>query len=820
FLETAKKLKMVTDRNIRFIWIGNGEDKQPLEESLTIEEQEYIHFIGHQDDVAKLLAASDVFFLSSREDPFPLVVLLAAQHHVPAICFEKATGITEFVQNDAGICLPEISSESASQALKKLIDNDLLLKEMGIKAHQRFFSSYTTEKKMIEVFSTIKRYTHYKPSVSVIVPFYNHESFIEERLDSILTQDIKDIEIIALDDCSSDASVARVQNYLTDSRIQLYLNKHNSGSPFKQWKKGIDIAKSDIVWIAEGDDSCSENFLSKLLPYFDDSLINIVSAKTEMINENGDIQLDAFKPYFDKAYPKKFDSSYIKTGIKEVNEQLGAMCTLVNASGLLIRRSSFGETLNEAQNFKMCGDWLIYLECLKNGKIAYDIDATNYFRRHSASQVKKVEGTDVYFNERRLITEYVFSNFTTTKQLRMKAFDEVDSEWERFKYKNPDNELSDYYDKKRLWQAALEIQANRLPSIAVVASDFSPGGGQLFSIRVANAWKKIGGNVILLNVGHFPEHSEVVKKIDVTIPVFDVNKIGIADLLEAYDIDVIHSSIWWSDKYVHEIFQKLPQKVKWIVSMHGCYETLLEHIDAEPDFKRYFENMLFEVDGWVYTAEKNKKVFEAFYMPDRVKKIINGYEPEMPKISSREAFGIREDSFVFCLASRAMATKGWYLAVDAVDKLNNIGYKVDLLLIGEGEAKTELEKIANHEYIHFIGQVSNLQDYIAVSDAGLLPSFFLGESMPLVLIEFMAQGKPMISTNVGEIVDMTSDKEGSAALILELHQNKINLEELVDAVRRVCTDSKHIEKLRVNSKRMFQRFEMSKTMEEYAKVYS
>jgi len=251
----------------------------------------------------------------------------------------------------------------------------------------------------------------------------------------------------------------------------------------------------------------------------------------------------AFKPYFEKAYPKKFDSSYVKTGIKEVNEQLGAMSTLVNASGLLIRKSSFGETLNDAQTFKMCGDWLIYLECLKNGKIAYNINATNYFRRHSASQVKKVEGTDIYFNERKLITEYVFSNFTTTKQLRMKAFDEVDFEWERFKYKNPDSELSAYYNKKQLWQRVQEVQKNRLPSIAVVASDFSPGGGQLFSIRLANAYKRIGGNVILFNVEHFPDHPEVVKKIDERIPVYKTNEIKIADVLRVHDIDIIHSSI-------------------------------------------------------------------------------------------------------------------------------------------------------------------------------------------------------------------------------------------------------------------------------------
>lgn len=819
FVDTAKKLKRITDKSIQFIWIGDGEDRQELEDGLKPEDKEYIHLIGHQDNAELLLAAADVFFLSSREDPFPLVVLLAAQHHVPTICFEEATGITEFVQDDAGYSLPSIDSENAAEAIKRLIDNTSILRKLGASAHERLFSKYTTEKKMIEVFTTIRKHTQYQPAVSVIIPFYNHENFIEDRLDSILKQKIQDFEIIALDDCSSDASVEKVKAYLNDERIKLYLNKINSGSPFKQWKKGITIANSAVVWIAEGDDSCSEDFLSQLLPYFDDQLINIAYAKTEMINEYGEVQNDAFKAYFEKAYPKKFDSSYIRTGLEEVNEQLGAMSTLVNASGLLIRKSSFGETLNEAQNFKMCGDWLIYLDCLKNGKIAYEIGATNYFRRHSASQVKKVEGTDIYFNERRLITEYVFSHFKTSKQLKIKAFNEVDSEWARFKYKNPQNELSDFYDKKQLWNSSEKNQHNQLPSIAVVASDFAPGGGQLFSIRLANALKQLGGTVIILNVGHFPDHPEVVTKIDKNIPVFRTNENKLSEILSVYDIDIVHSSIWWADKYVHENFKYLPEKTKWIVSMHGCYETLLEHIDAELNFKQNIENMLFEVDGWVYTAEKNKKVFEVFYTPNRLVKIVNGYEPELPEKIERDSIGIRNDSFVFCLASRAIETKGWYLAVEAADKLNEMGLKVDLLLIGEGEAKTELEITANKEYVHFMGQVSNLQDYIAISDVGLLPSFFLGESMPLVLIEFMAQGKPMISTNIGEIVEMTSDEEGAAALILELSLKQIDLDSLIKAMVVLCEDHIKYKQLSINSKRIFNRFTMSKMVSSYHELY-
>lgn len=819
FVETAKKLKKITNKKIQFVWIGDGEDKDKIESSLTQEEQAFIKFVGHQTNANLLLATGDIFFLSSREDPFPLVVLLSAQHHIPTVCFEEATGITQFVKDDAGICLPSIDPELAANAIYKLIENSELLNKFGITAHERVFSSYTAEQKMIEIFNVIKENTSYKPSVSVVVPFYNHEEFIDERLNSILNQNIKDIEIIALDDCSTDNSVLTVEKYLTDPRVKVYTNATNSGSPFKQWKKGIELAKSDVIWIAEGDDSCSTNFISQLLPYFDDSLINIAYARTEMINENGDIQAEVFKPYFDKAYAGKFDSSYVRTGIEEVNEQLGAMCTLVNASGLMIRKSSLGETLNEAENFKMCGDWLIYLECLKNGKIAYDINAINYFRRHSASQVKKVEGTSIYFNERSLITGYVFSNFTTTKQLRIKAFDEVDSEWERFKYKNSDSTLHDYYDKKKLLNIAKETLKNRLPSIIVVTSDLAPGGGQVFSIRLANAWKRIGGEVILLNVNIYPSHPEVLKKIDKNIKVFNSSEIDLKEICNVYGTDIIHSSIWWADKYVHENITKLPEKVKWVLTMHGCYETLVENLEIDKSFLSFFQKMQYEVNHWVYIAEKNKLAFQLTSEPENLSKVFNGYEYEAPKELSEKSIGIRKNSFVFCLVSRAMESKGWIVACEAIKELNIMGYTFDLVLIGDGEAVDIVKENYDSDYIHLTGQISNVEDYVAIADVGILPSSFIGESMPLVLIEYMAQGKPMISTNVGEIVNMTTDEEGDGALILKLIEGKVQVDDLSEAMVRIYENKELYKSLSYNSKRRFKTFDMKDMIENYKNIY-
>jgi len=89
------------------------------------------------------------------------------------------------------------------------------------------------------------------PNVTVIVPNYNHARFLRQRLDSILTQTYQDFELILLDDCSTDDSRTILKEYAADPRVRLELNEANSGSPFKQWNKGVQLAQGKYVWIAE-----------------------------------------------------------------------------------------------------------------------------------------------------------------------------------------------------------------------------------------------------------------------------------------------------------------------------------------------------------------------------------------------------------------------------------------------------------------------------------------------------------------------------------------------------------------------------------------
>ena len=103
------------------------------------------------------------------------------------------------------------------------------------------------------------------PLVSVIVPNYNYATYLPLRIESILNQSFTDFELILLDDASSDNSVEIFKHYQDiDGRISHFVvNECNSGTPFKQWQKGIELSRGKYIWIAESDDYADVSFLER-----------------------------------------------------------------------------------------------------------------------------------------------------------------------------------------------------------------------------------------------------------------------------------------------------------------------------------------------------------------------------------------------------------------------------------------------------------------------------------------------------------------------------------------------------------------------------
>lgn len=127
--------------DVSFIWLGA--DKKLLEYSILISDLEKLKLMEHFTfveptlDISKYWSALDVLLLPSREDAFPLVVMEAASHGVPSICFRDAGGISEFVEDDAGILIDYLDIQGMANSIIKLKNNTDFRDQLGKAAKEK-----------------------------------------------------------------------------------------------------------------------------------------------------------------------------------------------------------------------------------------------------------------------------------------------------------------------------------------------------------------------------------------------------------------------------------------------------------------------------------------------------------------------------------------------------------------------------------------------------------------------------------------------------------------------------------------------------------
>jgi len=135
-----------------------------------------------------------------------------------------------------------------------------------------------------------------KPKVSVIMPFYNCEKYLDKAISSILNQTFQDFEFIIINDASTDRSDEIIQKYLTDKRIVYIKNRERKGIVYNL-NKGIEIAKADIIARMDGDDISEPQRLEVQYQFLQrNPNIALVGCFVKLINEKGEICGRKIKP--------------------------------------------------------------------------------------------------------------------------------------------------------------------------------------------------------------------------------------------------------------------------------------------------------------------------------------------------------------------------------------------------------------------------------------------------------------------------------------------------------------------------------------------
>lgn len=147
---------------VYFVWIGAG----PQHEIYELIESD-IRLMGLSDRIILVPPTAhaldyinrfDILLLSSREDPYPLVVMEAALQEIPVVCFEDAGGAPELIESDAGFVVPYMDISAASEAIIQLVLDPSMRDAMGQNGRKKVLERHNTDKSVARIEAIIQKY--------------------------------------------------------------------------------------------------------------------------------------------------------------------------------------------------------------------------------------------------------------------------------------------------------------------------------------------------------------------------------------------------------------------------------------------------------------------------------------------------------------------------------------------------------------------------------------------------------------------------------------------------------------------------------------
>ena len=255
------------------------------------------------------------------------------------------------------------------------------------------------------------------PKVSVIVPNYNHARFLTRRLDTIIGQTFGDFEVIVLDDASTDGSHDVIRRYLADPRFSFHPSTANSGSPFIQWNRGVQLARGDYIWIAESDDYADRNFLATLVPILEEHpQVGVAYCESWRVDDHAN-PLGTFAFWTENLDTQRWKTGFVNQGTDECKNYLLWQNTIPNASAALLRKRVYLKVGGAPTNMRLCGDWLTWVRMTLISDVAFAPQTLNHFCEHSVS-VRQTTPVGRFYDEKWKVQRTILRQCDVSRSVR------------------------------------------------------------------------------------------------------------------------------------------------------------------------------------------------------------------------------------------------------------------------------------------------------------------------------------------------------------------------------------------------------------------
>ena len=199
------------------------------------------------------------------------------------------------------------------------------------------------------------------PVISVVIPVYNKEKFIENTIYSVLNQTLSDFELIIVDDSSTDKSLSIIDS-IKDKRIKTYSIKNSGVSKSRNY--GVEKSSSNLIAFLDADDLWKNNHLEQLY-------------KLYLENPNcGMYAMSYIKNINFKSYKKSYFGLSNFSGILENFFTSSSVDCIASSSSVMIPLNVFKKINGFNENLKKREDTALWIKIALNYKIAFSTITT------------------------------------------------------------------------------------------------------------------------------------------------------------------------------------------------------------------------------------------------------------------------------------------------------------------------------------------------------------------------------------------------------------------------------------------------------------
>lgn len=289
-----------------------------------------------------------------------------------------------------------------------------------------------------------------KELISVIVTSYNHAEYLDERMESLLQQTYKNLEIIVVDDCSSDRSVEVLTKYDCHNHVKIVALEKNGGYA-NATNLGVSLSNGGYIMFAECDDFNESTHIEVLYDKMCGSQnIGVAFSKSNMIDSNGNTFGDDFC-----FREKSFKHLCLKDTVipqRDIQRFFLISCVIPNMSAALLRKDLFQRVGGLSPEYKACADWDFWCRVSALCDFYYVASPLNNFRTHQTS-VRSTSGIQLPVTEIFALLYSAFRKVPSDLCYKIKFSLNIGIIWTSYISANPFNWLLSF---PKIWLRSLK----------------------------------------------------------------------------------------------------------------------------------------------------------------------------------------------------------------------------------------------------------------------------------------------------------------------------------------------------------------------------